>query len=66
MSEYAIAGYENPSGPRNGKKRVVRGGAFDMEYNNSRITRRDSLEPRVMMHDLGFRIVLQVDNKMIA
>ncbi|MBN1552821.1 SUMF1/EgtB/PvdO family nonheme iron enzyme, partial [bacterium] len=58
MSEYAVSKYRNPSGPNNGNKRVVRGGAFNLTFKESRVTRRNSADPRSQRENLGFRIVL--------
>jgi eukaryotic-like serine/threonine-protein kinase len=59
MSAYAIPARKNPQGPDTGDKRVVRGGAFDLGYQDARITRRDSQKPTGKEDNLGFRIVLQ-------
>ncbi len=63
MSEYAVSRYDNPVGPRNGKKRVVRGGSFKTSSEYARITHRDSMLPRIRTKDLGFRIVMQTTNR---
>jgi eukaryotic-like serine/threonine-protein kinase len=59
MSEYAVVRDKNPKGPSSGKKRVVRGGSYAKPFKESRVTRRDNMNPRRKMDDLGFRVVLQ-------
>ena len=60
MSVYATSRHDNPHGPMNGTKRVIRGGSFKTPHKYARVTRRDRFNPRKSADDIGFRIVLQV------
>ncbi len=48
----------NPTGPKHGRARVVRGGAYNSDSVNCRSTRRDCRPPIARRLDTGFRIVL--------
>ena len=66
MSAYAVSRYENPLGPSKGSKRVVRGGAFNLDYKSARVTKRSTLDPRARKENLGFRVVLQRNNQRLS
>ncbi len=57
MSAYAIARSNNPEGPEQGERRVIRGGSYRLTYKDSRVKKRDCLEPYEKADDLGFRLV---------
>jgi sulfatase modifying factor 1 len=50
---------EDPTGPRNGKGRVVRGGAFLHQPRHCRVTQRVSGMPSYHNYIIGFRVVLE-------
>ncbi len=47
----------NPSGPKSGTRKVVRGGSWDYEERFMRITNRDKSIPSNKSYNLGFRCV---------
>jgi formylglycine-generating enzyme required for sulfatase activity len=47
---------DNPTGPTEGKQRILRGGSFKTSYFQGRTTSRFALEPDRSQIDLGFRI----------
>ena len=54
-------GVENPSGPRNGKSRVYRGGYFGLASHLTRSADRgQGMPPTEMSSVIGFRVVLPV------
>jgi formylglycine-generating enzyme required for sulfatase activity len=53
---------DNPAGPKSGKERVVRGGAFDINEVDFRPSIRDSKKPGYKSKELGFRLVLDSEN----
>jgi formylglycine-generating enzyme required for sulfatase activity len=55
---YKSAEYSDPKGPKDGRRRVLRGGsfAFDASYCRSAIRRSD--HPSYRYQDFGFRLVL--------
>jgi formylglycine-generating enzyme len=60
---YVQSPASNPTGPIDGKKRVVRGSSFDTKSDSVFSARRSSLEPDQAKIDVGFRCV--VDNPTI-
>ena len=53
---------DNPVGPSTGYARVVRGGGFKSEDHTCRVYNRDCSFPDVKKDDIGFRLVLEVEN----
>jgi formylglycine-generating enzyme required for sulfatase activity len=51
----------NPRGPKNGAKRVHRGGSWKSRFNSLRTTARGSNVPSFLCNDLGFRIACECD-----
>ncbi|MDA0840672.1 MAG: SUMF1/EgtB/PvdO family nonheme iron enzyme [Planctomycetota bacterium] len=47
---------DNPTGPAEGKQKIIRGGSFKTLYFQGRTTSRYALEPEKSQIDLGFRI----------
>ena len=52
---YSISPTENPQGPKNGKKKVIRGGAWDTIYLNARCAFRFFSDPTTKSANIGFR-----------
>jgi serine/threonine protein kinase len=48
----------DPAGPKDGSKRVVRGGDFTMGENDCRAASRSGLDPVTSLPTLGFRVVM--------
>jgi formylglycine-generating enzyme required for sulfatase activity len=55
FSYYQLSPKENPLGPSEGKYRVVRGGAWNSQSNDVRVTYRVRFYPNVYAFNLGFR-----------
>jgi formylglycine-generating enzyme required for sulfatase activity len=55
---YTTSSGQDPTGPAEGTKRVVRGSSFQSKGDALRVTLRTSLEPEKHRPDLGFRCVL--------
>jgi formylglycine-generating enzyme required for sulfatase activity len=53
---------DNPVGPSTGYARVVRGGGFRSKNYTCRVYNRDCSFPDVKKDDIGFRLVLEVEN----
>ena len=53
---------DNPAGPSIGYARVVRGGGFKSAEYTCRVYNRDCSFPDVKKDDIGFRLVLEVEN----
>jgi formylglycine-generating enzyme required for sulfatase activity len=51
------AAVENPTGPSDGDKRVIRGGSFKSAAADTRSASRAGLRPSESREDVGFRIV---------
>lgn len=49
---------ENPTGPKNGRVRVVRGGAWNYYPDECRVAKRYNAYPGVRLREIGFRLVL--------
>jgi formylglycine-generating enzyme required for sulfatase activity len=58
---YSNSPANNPSGPETGKYRVYRGGSYIGKAFNLRSAVRFSALPSTRTHDLGFRLVRQLD-----
>jgi sulfatase modifying factor 1 len=56
-SYYGVSPSENPAGPREGMRRVSRGGSWRHQIKASRCAHRSSLPPAMRYMDYGFRIV---------
>ncbi|MFC1485836.1 SUMF1/EgtB/PvdO family nonheme iron enzyme [Candidatus Latescibacterota bacterium] len=54
---YASGAAENPTGPASGSERVLRGGSYLDQPQDSRSAKRRSFEPDEDYSDIGFRIV---------
>lgn len=50
----------DPSGPRAGERRVVRGGAWNNDADSCRSATRGAAEPQIKAVNLGFRVVMDV------
>ena len=59
---YKSSPERNPKGPRSGKYRVVRGGAWDSNEDELRISNRSAPAPEYSSPNIGFRCVRQVHN----
>ncbi|MCT4637679.1 MAG: SUMF1/EgtB/PvdO family nonheme iron enzyme [Bacteroidales bacterium] len=57
---YNISKKENPTGPVDGTKRVIRGGAWNTDKESCLVYRRDSATPETCDNNIGFRVVLQL------
>lgn len=61
VNDWYLAGYyfaspaSNPTGPRSGDLRVVRGGSWNSNWEDIRTARRNSLFPNVASLEIGFR-----------
>ncbi len=55
---YIMAPVENPTGPAEGRERVIRGGAWRYPGAFCRSAVRHMYDPRIRAYDLGFRIAL--------
>ena len=55
--DYSSSAQTNPTGPRNGKVRVIRGGAWNNEASACRVTYRNNTDPSDRYSTLGFRVV---------
>jgi formylglycine-generating enzyme required for sulfatase activity len=53
---YRGAEKENPSGPKNGGNRVLRGGSYVNEADNARVANRDRFAPSFRLSNVGFRL----------
>jgi formylglycine-generating enzyme required for sulfatase activity len=56
---YSNSPQQDPTGPDNGDKRVVRGGSFQSEASEIASSARDSLTPTKYRTDLGFRCAVK-------
>ena len=52
---YTLSPPDNPNGPKNGKAKVIRGGAWDTIYLNARNAFRFFSDPSVKSNNIGFR-----------
>ncbi|MBF0276485.1 MAG: SUMF1/EgtB/PvdO family nonheme iron enzyme [SAR324 cluster bacterium] len=52
---YSIAPYQNPSGPRSGIGKVIRGGGWNDGIERLQATSRDYAKPHYAVQDIGFR-----------
>ncbi len=59
--EYRGGERENPTGPKNGAKRVYRGGSWRSRFTNMRTTARNSNTPEYLSNDVGFRIICECE-----
>lgn len=48
----------DPQGPKDGKKRVVRGSSWDTSTLNARLSAREGREPSYRFYDCGFRLAM--------
>lgn len=55
---YSFSPVKNPKGPEKGKKKILRGGAFDTTPTITRISRRLSNFPNIKNEEKGFRCVM--------
>ena len=58
---YSSSPANNPSGPETGKYRVYRGGSYIGKATNLRSAVRFSALPTTRTHDVGFRLVRQLE-----
>ncbi len=61
MNYYAQCPCENPMGPHSGDTRIVRGGAWNMDAWNCRVSNRSSKSPGITYNYYGFRLLIPVD-----
>lgn len=57
---YALSPKENPQGPKLGKRKVSRGGAWRHQIKCSRCAARSSIPPEFRYADYGFRIAADI------
>ncbi|HKL38103.1 MAG TPA: formylglycine-generating enzyme family protein [Bacteroidales bacterium] len=57
---YQVSPSETPSGPESGDSRVIRGGAWNMDGWNCRISNRSSKGPGITYNYYGFRLLIPV------
>jgi formylglycine-generating enzyme required for sulfatase activity len=57
---YAVSPDRNPTGPKNGTRRVSRGGSWRHQIKASRAAHRSSLPPQFAYTDYGFRVVKEI------
>ncbi len=55
-SYYAVSPAEEPEGPRGGRRRASRGGAWRHQVKFARCSARSSLDPTFRYNDYGFRV----------
>lgn len=60
MNYYAQSPSENPMGPHSGETRIIRGGAWNMDAWNCRVSNRSSKSPGITYNYYGFRLVIPV------
>lgn len=60
---YTVSPRKNPTGPSEGKKRVLRGGSWLNRGQECRASDRLALEPDEKYHNVGFRIVCEETGK---
>jgi serine/threonine-protein kinase len=58
---YAQAVYENPTGPQEGTRRVLRGGSWYYPLNDIRAANRFSASDNTTLNDVGFRCMLPAE-----
>jgi formylglycine-generating enzyme required for sulfatase activity len=58
---YRVSPMDSPVGPADGENRVIRGGSWRASNTHARSTFRFGLDPARAENDLGFRVVLQLD-----
>jgi formylglycine-generating enzyme required for sulfatase activity len=58
---YTKAVYENPTGPQEGTRRVLRGGSWYYPLNDIRASNRFSASDNTTLNDVGFRCVLPAE-----
>jgi len=56
---YSYGSTTNPQGPLSGVQRVLRGGSWNLETWQNRVTHRFYYEPEARSSNLGFRVALQ-------
>ncbi|HLQ79000.1 MAG TPA: SUMF1/EgtB/PvdO family nonheme iron enzyme [Terriglobia bacterium] len=61
VNYYSLSPEANPSGPREGTRRVSRGGSWRHQIKGSRAAHRSSLPPQFRYTDYGFRVVRAVN-----
>ena len=55
---YSSSSQRNPKGPNSGSGRVIRGGSWDNDARNCRVSRRSFSTPGFRDYSLGFRLAL--------
>lgn len=58
LDYYGRSPMKNPLGPKSGKERVIRGGAWNMDSWNCRVSNRSSKPPQITYNYYGFRLVI--------
>ncbi len=59
--DYEVGAVTDPAGPKAGTRRVKRGGSFSSAPANCRPARRNSQKPDRHFHDVGFRVLRELD-----
>src|SRR6056297_491381 len=57
---YSRSNYDNPTGPKSGNLRVIRGGQWTRTINNCRTSNRSGFNPIMSYAVIGFRVVRNV------
>lgn len=58
MDYYGKSPLKDPMGPESGEERVIRGGAWNMDSWNCRVSNRSSKPPQITYNYYGFRLVI--------
>ena len=58
-SYYSDSPSTNPTGPKDSKLIVARGGSWQSQASSCRAAARLALEPSVRRNDIGFRVLLE-------
>jgi formylglycine-generating enzyme required for sulfatase activity len=56
---YAVSPLENPSGPKRGEQKIIRGGAYDNSVTQVRVTERGHILPYSQVSNVGVRCLLE-------
>ena len=59
---YSSTAQTDPMGPVTGSSRVVRGGCWNGEHSDYRVSSRDCQQPDYVENNLGLRLVLEMDD----
>ena len=59
FGDYSSAAQTNPTGPTSGEQRVIRGGGYNIDAWQCRVSYRSGFSPYFGSNDIGFRLVLE-------